>query len=106
MISAQGLIYIHNLQTNKLPQAIYELYHIPRHPARKKAKMTPEYIPRTKILKNSLFYRFSEYYSNVPEYFREQKPKKFKKEIKIYVKYNYPPYYFPISDLNQNIDPN
>ena len=77
MISSQGLLYIHNLQVNKLPQAIYELYHQPRNPARKKAKMTPEYIPRTKILKNSLFYQFSEYYSSVPEYFKERKPKKF-----------------------------
>ena len=68
--------------------------------------MTPEYIPRTKILKNSIFYRFSEYYSSVPEYFKEQKPKKFKKEIKIYVKFNYPPYSFPISDLNQSFDSN
>ena len=106
MISAQGLIYIHNLKINKLPQAIYELYHIPKRPARKKAKITPEYIPRTKILKNSLFYRFSEYYSGVPEYFKEQKPKKFKKEIKIYVKYNYPPYSFPTNDQTNNTDSN
>ena len=104
MISAQGLTYIHNVQTNKLPQAIYELYHVPKRPTRQKAKITPEYIPRTKLLKNSLFYRFSEYYSSVPDYFKELKPKKFKKEIKLYVKYNYPSYSFPKSDLISDSD--
>ena len=95
MISAQGLIYIHNVQFNKIPQTIYELYQVPNCPMRQNAKIVPKYIPKTKILKNTLFYCFSENYSSLPNYLKILITKKFKKEVKDYVKYNFPPYSFP-----------
>ena len=95
MISSQGLIYIHNVQFNKIPQAIYELYQVPNCPIRKNTKIIPKYIPKTKILKNSLFYHFSEIYSNLPDHLKILIASKFKKEIKDYVKYNFQPYSFP-----------
>ena len=49
MISAQGLSYIHRVQSTKIPQAIYELYQIPTSPVRLSTKIIPKYIPKTKI---------------------------------------------------------
>ena len=95
MISSQGLIYIHNVQFTKITQSIYKLYQVPSRPMRQNTKIIPKYIPKTKILKNSLFYRFSEIYGSLPDHLKILITKKFIKEIKDYVKYNFQPYSFP-----------
>ena len=57
-----------------------------------------------KILKNSLFYRFSEIYSNLPDYLKAYIGKKLKKEIKDYVKYNLPSNSFINCDILSDSD--
>ena len=82
MISSQGLIYIHNVQFNKIPQAICELYQVPNRPMRQNAKIVPKYIPKTKILKYSLFYRFHEIYGSLPDHLKILITKNLKRKLK------------------------
>ena len=67
MMTEQGLVYIHKIQTTKTPLAIYEMYKIPNRPKRTNIHLYPNYTPKTKILKNSIFYKFSEIYANLPD---------------------------------------
>ena len=98
MMSEQGLLYIHKVQFTKIPLAIYELYQIPTRPVRTSTNLLPRYIPKTRILKNSLFYHFSEIYNNLPDHLKILIVSKFKKQIKEYIKYNFQPYSFPNSN--------
>ena len=61
MMTEQGLVYIHKIQTTKTPLAIYEMYKIPNRPKRTNIHLYPNYTTKTKILKtqysiNSLKY--------------------------------------------------
>ena len=68
MITEQGLIYIHKVQQTKTPITIYEMYTLPNRPQRTTIDLHPKYTPKTKILKNSLFYKFSDIYNQIPRY--------------------------------------
>ena len=95
MISEQGLTYIHKIQQTKTPTIIYEMYNIPTRPKRKNIDLHPKYTPKTKILKNSIFYKFSEIYSNIPDHIKILEIKKFKSQIKIHISTSFDPYSLP-----------
>ena len=87
-----------------MPLAIYELYQIPTRPVRTSTNIVPKYIPKTNMLKNSLFYRFSEVYNNLPDHLKILIVSKFKKQIKEYIKYNFQPYSFPSTNQQSDSD--
>ena len=97
MISEQGLTYIHKIQQTKTPTTIYEMYTISNRPKRTNTYLRPKYTPKTKILKNSLFYKFSEIYSNIPDHIKSLDIKKYKSQIKIYISTLFYPYSLPSS---------
>ena len=95
MITEQGLTYIHKIQTTQTPLAIYNMYNIPNRPKCINVHLYPKYTPKTKLLKNSIFYKFSEVYTNLPYTIKILSIKKFKSHIKTYIKNNFNPYSLP-----------
>ena len=104
MMKEQGLVYIHKIQTTKTPLAIYEMFKIPNRPKPTNIHLYPNYTPKTKILKNSIFYKFSEIYANLPDTLKISLIKKFKVQIKIYIKFNINPYSFPSNSPESDSD--
>ena len=67
LINEQGLLYIHKIQATKKPLSIYELYNTNNKNTRPKLNLRPKYNPKTTLLKNSLFFKYTELYIEVPE---------------------------------------
>ena len=67
MITKQGLLFIHKIQTTMIPSSIYEMYNTNNKNTRPTNTLRPKYTPKTILLKNSLFFKFSELYANIPE---------------------------------------
>ena len=51
-INHQSLNYIHNIQLNELPTALYAMYKSSQRPQRSNHKLIPIYTPKTKCSKN------------------------------------------------------
>ena len=97
MISEQGLTYTNKIQQIKTPTTIYEMYTISNRPKRTNTYLRPKYTPKTKILKNSIFYKFLEIYSNISDHIKSLDIKKFKSQIKIHISTSFDPYFLPSS---------
>ena len=95
MITEQGINYIHKIQVTQTPQAIYNIYNIPNRPQRTNVHLHPKYTPKTKLLKSSIFFKFSKVYSNLPDTIKTLPVNKFKKQIKIHIQTNFSPYSLP-----------
>ena len=80
------------------------MYDIPNRPKRTNVQLYPKYMPKTKILKNSIFYKFSEIYANLPYTLKISKIIKYKSDIKTYIKLNFNPYSFPNTDNESDSD--
>ena len=104
MISEQGLLYIHKIQQTKTPSTIYEIYNIPTRPKRANINLHPKYTPKTNLLKNSIFYKFSEIYTNLPDHLKIKDIKQFKTHIKTYIDNTFHPYSFPTSQNDTDTD--
>ena len=101
MMTEQGLVYIYKIQTSQTLLATYELYNIPTRPKHTDVHIYPKYAPKTKLLKNSLFYKFLDIYTNLPDHLKISIIGKFKNQIKTYIKLNFHPYSFP-NNLNES----
>ena len=101
MITNQGLTYIHKIQTTQTPTLIYENYIIPNRPKRTNTNLRTKYTPKSK---NSLFYRFSEIYSTLPDHLKTIEVKKFSKHIAAHITDNYDPYKFPNTNNTPDSD--
>ena len=95
MITEQGLIYIHKVQQTKTPTTIYEMYTLSNCPKCTTIDLRPKYTPKTKILKNSLFYKFSDIYSQIPENIKSLEIKKYRSQIKTDISTSFDPYSLP-----------
>ena len=95
MISEQAINYIHKIQTTTIPQSLYTMYNIPTRPQRTIPQLTPTYSPKTKHLKNSIFFKFSHIYANLPDSLKANDITKFKKLIKIHINENFSPHNIP-----------
>ena len=62
LINEQGLLYIHKIQATKKPLSIYEFYNTNNKNTRPKLNLRPKYKPKTTLLKNSLFFKYTELY--------------------------------------------
>ena len=91
MISEQGLTYIHKIQLTQTPIVIYEMFNIPTRPKCTNINLHPKYTPKTNLLKNSIFYKFSEIYSNLPNHIKIAEIKKFKTQIKTHINISFDP---------------
>merc|ERR1712240_534225 len=67
LIKKQGLLFINKIQATKTPTSLYELYNTNNKNTRPKNNLRPTYKPKTILLKNSLFFKFSELCIAVPE---------------------------------------
>ena len=67
LINEQGLLFIHKIQATKIPISLYKFYITNDKNTRPKNTLRPKYKPKTILLKNSLFFKFSELYTTVPE---------------------------------------
>merc|ERR1712240_35946 len=101
LINEQGLIYIHKIQVTKIPLSIYRLYNANNKNIRPKLNLRPKYNPKTKRLKNSLFYKYTELYIEVPEKIKNIPLLNYVKySIRDYLNKKYDPYTIP--DTNNN----
>ena len=101
LINEQGLLYIHKIQTTKTPTSIYKLYKVNNKNTRPKLNLRPKYNPKTKRLKNSLFYKYTELYAEVPEQIKNIPLINYVKySVRDYVNEKYDP--FTIPDTNDN----
>ena len=71
------------------------MYNIPTRPKRTNIDLRPKYTPKTKTLRNSIFYKFSEIYSTLPDHLKTIEIKKFKSQIKIHISTSFDPYSLP-----------
>ena len=85
MLIESGLNFIHKLQVIKIPSAIYQYYKVTKNPRSAHTLPKPKYIPKSKVMKNFLFYKFNEIYYDLDPDYHAYTPKKFKREIKYYV---------------------
>ena len=100
LINEQGLYYIHKIQATKTPASIHKLYNINDN-TRPKLNLRPIYNPKSIRLQNSLFYKYTELYIEVPEQTKNIQLIKFVKySIRDYVDATYNP--FEIPNINNN----
>ena len=100
LINKQGLFYIHKIQATRKPTSIYNLYKVNNN-TRPKLNLRPIYNPKSKRLQNSLFYKYTELYIEVPEQTKNIPLIKYVKySIREYVDETYNP--FEIPDINDN----
>ena len=103
LINEQGLIYIHKIQVTRTPLSIYGLYNANNKNTRLKLNLRPKYNPKTKRLKNSLFYKYTELYIGVPEKIKNIPLLNYVKySIRDLVNENYDPYTIRDTDNNDN----
>merc|ERR1712240_833503 len=100
LIYEQGLYYIHKIQATKTPTSLYKLYNINDN-TRPKLNLRPIYNPKSIRLQNSLFYKYSELYIDVPEQIKQIQPLTFAKySIRDHINETYDP--FEVPPINNN----
>ena len=100
LINEQGLYYIHKIQATKTPTSLYKLYNINDN-TRPKLNLRPTYNPKSIRLQNSLFYKYSELYIDVPEQTKNIQPLTFVKySIRDHIDETYDP--FEVPHINNN----
>ena len=99
-INNQALNYIHRLQSTKIPTALYNMYKIPDRPQRTNQLLYPIYEPKTKRLKASIFFKYTQIYNQLPFTLKTLPKLKFKKHIKIHIKNNNEYHTIPNNDIN------
>ena len=100
LINKQGLYCIHKIQATRTPTSIYNLYKVNNN-TRPKLNLRPRYNPKSKRLQNSLFYKYTELYTEVPEQTKNIPLINYVKySIRDYVNEKYGP--FTIPDTNEN----
>ena len=80
------------------------MYNIPTRPKHTNVHIYPKYTTRTKLLKNSLFYKFSDIYTNLPDHLKISTIGKLKNPGKTYIKLNFHPYSFPNNTNESDTD--
>ena len=100
IISKEGLIYIHKIKLNKIPESIYKMYNTNAKPKRSKTSLLPKYTPKSRKLNNFIFYKFSKIHNNLPDDLINLELKKVRKHIKWHIDLNFDPYSFPHSNLD------
>ena len=103
-INSQALNYIHRLHSTKRPTALYNMYKLVDRPQRANQPLYPIYEPKTKPLKASLFFNYSQVYNQLPLTLRVLPKLKFNKQIKIRIKNNQEFHTIPNNDTKGSED--
>ena len=103
-INNQALNYIHRLQSTKIPTALYNMYKIPDRPQRTNQLLYPIYEPKTKRLKASIFFKYTQIYNQLPLTLKTLPKLKFKNNIKIHIKNNNEYHTIPNTGINESDD--
>ena len=103
-INQQALNYIHSIQQNKLPGAIYAMYKTTDRPQRTNHKLTPNYAPKTKMLKESLFFNYSRIYNQLPATLKTLPKHRFNNQIKTHIRTNTEFHRIPKDKNNEDND--
>ena len=85
MLLEQGLNFIHKIQIEKEPKSIFSLYQNTQRHKRHQTKIIPIYTPKTKSMKNFIFYKFSEIHTTLNPHLQHLPIKSFKIEIKQHI---------------------
>ena len=103
LINEQGLLHIHKIQATKTPLSIYEFYNTNNKNTRPKLNLRPKYKPKTTLLKNSLFFKYTKLYIEVPENVKNIPLLNFVKfSIRDHVNENFNPFTIPNTNNNDN----
>ena len=103
MITEQGLLYTHKVQTTMTPISIYEMYNTNNKNTRTTNTLRPKYTPKTILLKISLFFKFTEIYATLPDQIKTITEIRYIKfSIKDHVTENYDPYTIPQLNKDNN----
>ena len=103
-INHQSLNYIHNIQLTELPTALYAMYKTSERPQRSNHKLIPAYAPKTKILKESLFFNYSRIYNQLPATPKALPKHKFNNQIKTHIRTNTEFHRIPKDKNNEDHD--
>ena len=87
-INAQSLNYIHNIQQTKTPTAIYSMYKTSQRPQSNNQQLIPIYTPKTKQLKESLFFNYTRIYNQLPLTLKTLPIHKLNSQIKTHIRLN------------------
>ena len=87
-INNQALNNIHRLQSTKIPTSLYNMYKISQRPQRTNQTLKPIYEPKTKQLKASLFFQYTDVYNQLPPTLKILPKTKFKKQLKTHIQDN------------------
>ena len=79
---------MHRLHSTKKPTALYKMYKNIDRPQRAYQPLYPIYEPKTKPLKASLFFNYTQVYNALPLELRVLPKMKFNKQIKIHIRDN------------------
>ena len=100
-INNQALNYIHRLQSTKIPTALYNMYKIPNRPQRTNQVLKPIYEPKTKQLKASIFFRYTEIYNQLPQTLKALPKTRFKNNLKTHIQNNKEYHIIPSTNANE-----
>ena len=101
-INGQALNYMHRLHSTKIPTALYKMYKLSDRPQRANQPLYPIYEPKTKPLKASLFFNYTQIYNPLPLELRVLPKLKFNKQIKTYIKNNQEFHSIPNTDNKED----
>ena len=77
------------------------MYKISQRPQRNNQQLTPIYIPKTKMLKESLFFNYTRIYNQLPSTLKILSKHKFNTQIKAHIRQNLDFHKIP-KDKNDN----
>ena len=80
------------------------MYKTTDRPQRSNHKLTPSYTPKTKMLKESLFFNYSRIYSTLPDTLKALPKHRFNKHIKIHIRDNIEFHTIPKDRTNNDHD--
>ena len=80
------------------------MYNTQNKPKRTNTTLRPKYTPKSNLLKNSIFYKFTEIYTNLPKHLIIKEIKHFKTQIKTHISNTFDPYSFPVSQADTDTD--
>ena len=101
-INNQALNYIHRLQSTKIPTALYNMYKIPNRPQCTNQALKPTYGPKTKQLKASIFFKYTDVYNQLPQTLKALPKTKFNKNLKTHIQNNKEYHTIPNTNANES----
>ena len=78
------------------------MYKVPNRPQRTNQVLKPIYEPKTKQLKASIFFKYTEIYNNLPQTLKALPKTKFKNHLEIHIQDNKEYHTIPNTNANES----